>query len=157
MKRKLFVLLLLVLPAMMYAIHPVVRNFTRKDYKSGTQNWAVTQDNDNIMYFANNNGMLIFDGKNWTTVPIKNGTNVRSLVFDGKNRFYASTFNEFGYFRRSSSGSVEYYSLSDSLDVKSSSSNELYKYHTDRNLVYFQGERTVYRYDGKKNSTFISE
>lgn len=150
MKRRLSLILLLVLPAMMYAIHPVVRNFTRKDYKSGTQNWAVTQDNDNIMYFANNNGMLIFDGKNWTTVPIKNGTNVRSLVFDGKNRFYASTFNEFGYFRRSSSGSVEYYSLSDSLDVKSSGSNELYNIHTDRNLVYFQGERTVYRYDGKK-------
>lgn len=157
MKRKLFVLLLLVLPAMMYAIHPVVRNFTRKDYKSGTQNWAIAQDNDNVMYFANNDGLLTYDGKTWLTVPIRNGTNVRSLVFDGKNRFYASTFNEFGYYERSANGSMEYYSLSEQLKIKPLGSNVLYNIHSDSSFVYFQGEKTIYRYDGKKAQTLSFE
>ena len=150
MKRLIFSIFLSVLPFIMYAVHPIVRNFDRKEYKSGTQNWAITQDNDNIMYFANNNGMLVFDGKKWTTIPIKNGTNVRDLLFDGKKRFYASTFNEFGYFERGEAGQMLYYSLSDSLTVKALGSNELYNIHLDKNNVYFQGDKTIFRYDGKK-------
>ncbi|MBN2766055.1 MAG: hypothetical protein JXR27_06740 [Paludibacteraceae bacterium] len=149
MKRKLFVMICGIVPTMLFAIHPMVRNFTRKDYKSGTQNWAITQDNNNIMYFANNDGMLMYDGKNWETTPIRNGTNVRSLVFDGKSRFYASTFNEFGYYKRSAIGSMEYYSLSEELGISALGSNVLFNIHIDSGLVYFQGEKTIYKYDGK--------
>ena len=148
MKRTHFILLTLVIFQTAMAIHPVVRNFTRKEYRSGTQNWAITQDNDNIMYFANNEGLLVFDGKNWKTVPIRNGTNVRSLLFDGEKRLYASTFNEFGYFIRSTDGSIQYYSLSEPLGIKHGGSNELYTIHLDNNHVYFQGERSIYKYNG---------
>ncbi|MDX9748776.1 MAG: triple tyrosine motif-containing protein [Paludibacter sp.] len=147
-KRTDLILVAIVLSQIAMAIHPVVRNFSRKEYRSGTQNWAIAQDNDNIMYFANNEGLLIFDGKNWKTVPIRNGTNVRSLVFDGDKRLYASTFNEFGYFGRSSDGTIQYYSLSEPLGVKHAGSNELYTIHLNSSQVYFQGEKTIYKYNG---------
>ena len=57
-----------------FANQPLVRNFNRETYKAGTQNWAIVQDETNALYFANNNGMLRYDGKNWTTVQIKNQT-----------------------------------------------------------------------------------
>jgi ligand-binding sensor domain-containing protein/DNA-binding CsgD family transcriptional regulator len=148
MKRTTLTLLALLFLHAALAIHPVVRNFTRKEYRSGTQNWAIAQDNDNVMYFANNNGLLSFDGKNWKTVPIRNGTNVRSLVFDGNQRLYASTFNEFGYFNRIAHGVPDYFSLSEYLGIKHTGSNELYTIHIDSNQVYFQGEKTIYRYNG---------
>lgn len=129
--------------------HPLVRNFSRKEYKSGTQNWAITQDEKNFMYFANNNGLLVFDGKAWVSIPIKNGTTVRSVVYDGKGKFYASTFNEFGYFKREKNGRFEYYSLVDKLGVHPTTSNDLYNIHISDGNVYFQGERNIYRYDGK--------
>lgn len=133
----------------LFANQPLVRNFIRKDYKSGTQNWSITQDEQNCMYFANNNGLLVYDGKNWATTPIKNGTNVRSVVYDGKSRFYASTFNEFGFFAKDTNGILQYYSLTDRLRIKPASFNELYNIHISDNLVYFQGERSVYKYDLK--------
>lgn len=43
---------------------PFLENFSRDVYHGGTQNWAVAQGHDGIMYFANNDGLLTFDGKN---------------------------------------------------------------------------------------------
>ncbi len=130
------------------ANQPFVRNFSRKDYKSGTQNWAIAQDSNNVMYFANNNGLLIYDGKSWNTVPIRNGTKIMSLVYNGEGRFYATTFNEFGYFERSNQGRMEYYSISEQFGLKSENSNEIFHVSLDKKNVYFQGERNIYKYDG---------
>lgn len=151
MLRIQFLLLLFFIVISADAIHPAVRNFTRRDYRSGTQNWAIVQDKNNIMYFANNNGLLVFDGKNWKTVPIRYGTNVRSIAYDGNDRIYASTFNEFGYFSRShTNGTIEYHSISGPLQITHAGSNELYNIHIDNNFVYFQGEKNIYKYDGEK-------
>jgi hypothetical protein len=51
------------------ALHPLVRNFPRAEYKAGTQNWDITQDNNLEVFFANNEGLLSFDGTNWRTLP----------------------------------------------------------------------------------------
>lgn len=137
-----------------FALQPLVRNFSRKDYASGTQNWGITQDRQNKMYFANNNGLLVFDGKNWSVTPIKNGTNVRSILYDGYGKFYASTFNEFGYFRKDKNGFMQYYSLSEFLNIKPAGSNELYNIHKNDRLIYFQGEKIIYVYDQKSVKKF---
>lgn len=133
-----------------YANHPLVRNFQRDTYKAGTQNWAIVQDESNSMYFANNNGLLKFDGKNWATFPIKNGTNVRSLVHTKDGRFYASTFNDFGYYQKNENGQLEYFSLVTKFGIKKLESNELYNIQAGNNKqLYFQGNKAVYQYDGK--------
>ena len=132
-----------------YANYPLVRNFQRDTYKAGTQNWAIAQDESNSMYFANNNGLLQFDGKNWSTFPIKNGTTVRSLLHTKDGRFYASTFNEFGYYEKKINGQLLYHSLVSKLDINKQESNELYNIQAGNNRIYFQGDKTVYQYDGK--------
>lgn len=46
---------------------PGMRNFQRSEYNCGTQNWAVAQAPNGMVYFANNEGLLEFDGQHWTT------------------------------------------------------------------------------------------
>jgi len=133
-----------------YANYPLVRNFQRETYKAGTQNWSIVQDDQNSMYFANNNGLLIFNGKKWTTVPIKNGTNVRSLLYTKDGRFYASTFNEFGYFKKKPNNHFEYYSLSEKLNLNKQESNALFSILEGNKIIYFQGEKNIYEYDGSR-------
>jgi len=132
-----------------YANHPLVRNFQRETYKAGTQNWSIAQDDQNSMYFANNNGLLLFDGRKWTTVPIKNRTNVRSLLYTKDERFYASTFNEFGYFIKQKNQFV-YHSLSEKLNLNKQESNALFSIIEGNKIIYFQGEKNIYEYDGSK-------
>ncbi|HET7733917.1 MAG TPA: triple tyrosine motif-containing protein [Paludibacter sp.] len=151
MKRYFWGLLLSSAAMLSYANQPMVRNFTRNNYKSGTQNWAIAQDESNSMYFANNNGLLQFDGKNWTTYPIINGTNVRSVINTKDGRFYASTFNDFGYFQKQKeSQRFEYHSLINKSGVNPKGSNELYTIYQGDKKIYFQSEKSIYEYDGNK-------
>jgi len=148
MKKALLYLFIFVWQTSALANHPMVRNFTRDMYKSGTQNWAIAQNSSNVMYFANNFGLLEFDGKNWTTYPIINGTNVRSVLATKDGRFYASSFNEFGYFKKERNGRFGYYSLVNKSIVNPINSNELYNIIEGNKTIYFQSERCVYEYNG---------
>jgi serine phosphatase RsbU (regulator of sigma subunit)/ligand-binding sensor domain-containing protein len=43
-----------------------VQNYTPKDYQAHANNFGVTQSDDGLIFVANDNGVLIFDGINWT-------------------------------------------------------------------------------------------
>lgn len=145
----IFLLTLLpVLPA--NAMHPIVRNFPRKTYKAGTQNWDIAQDGNNEMYFANNSGLLVFDGNKWNTYPISNHTNVRSLLYDeNTKRMYAGAFNEFGYYQYNpSSRKLEYYSLKEKIAPHEQNFTEIWNIHQLDRTIYFQGDHEVFEYTG---------
>ena len=94
------------------AAFPPVRNFEKTEYQAGTQNWDITQNSGKFIYVANNEGLLEFDGEKWTTIPIANYTNVRSVMYDNASgRIYAGAFNEFGYYSLDISGEMRYTSL----------------------------------------------
>ena len=81
----------------LFAIHPIVRNYSRKVSNSASQNWSVAQDPNDWMYFANNNGLLEYDGNSWMIYPIRNYTNVRSVYYDRRSdKIFVGAFNEFG-------------------------------------------------------------
>ena len=74
---------------------------------------------------------------------------MRSLLHTKDGRFYASTFNEFGYYQKELNGQLIYHSLVSKLNINKQESNELYKIQAGNNKIYFQGDKTVYQYDGK--------
>lgn len=150
MKRFTFTLVFSCLYFVSFAYQPLVRNFTRDMYKSGTQNWSIAQDATNSMYFANNFGLLKYDGKNWKTTPIKNGTNVRSILYTKDGRIYAGSFNEFGYYKQQTNGQFDYFSLTDKLNKTLIKSNDIYHIIQGNSVIYFQGDKFILEY---KNET----
>lgn len=92
------------------AFMPVVTNFAPSAYHGGLQNWSCTQGTDGRMYFGNNNGLLCYDGYEWTLTPLPNLGTVRSVLADG-NRIYAGGYTDFGYFERDAFGRMVYTSL----------------------------------------------
>lgn len=126
--------------------YPSVRNFSKSDYTAGTQNWDITQGSGKMLYFANNNGMLEFDGNTWEVTPVSNYTNVRSILYDrGNSRIWAGAFNEFGYFALDSTGKMTYVSMmakfSHIRDI-----SEIWKIVMQEDALYLQGDNAVYRY-----------
>ena len=45
---------------------PGIQNYARSEYKGGTQNWSLAQAGNGMMYFANNDGLVEFDGAHWS-------------------------------------------------------------------------------------------
>src|SRR5574344_1304012 len=99
--KELFTLVfLLSLVPEIHAHQPDIRNFASSHYGGGTQNWCISQSDDKLMLFANNNGLLAFDSENWFLFPMANHTIVRSILYNKANNIiYAGASNEFGYFQ----------------------------------------------------------
>lgn len=136
-------------------IHPNVRNFSRKESASGTQNWDICQAANEWIYFANNNGLLEYDGVRWNIYPIGNYTNVRSIYIDNNsNRVYAGAFNEFGYYYRNQAGKMAYNSLSSLLPKQHRNFSEIWNIFQIGKAVYFQGNHNLFKYENDSTTTF---
>ena len=90
---------------------PFTVNYSNQRYQAGTQNWEVEQHPNGFLFFANNNGLLQFDGTNWQTFALPNSTIVRSLHIHPSGKIYVGGQGEFGYFEPSVNGQLVYHSL----------------------------------------------
>ena len=59
---------------------PFIRNFPKREYKAGTQNWGISQDQKGFMYFANNDGLLVFNGVTWHLYKMPNSSIVDEFL-----------------------------------------------------------------------------
>ncbi|KIO53678.1 triple tyrosine motif-containing protein [Flavobacterium hibernum] len=130
---------------------PDVRNYKRNEYKGGTQNWNIGQDKNGNLYFANNNGLLQFDGSSWRKYPLPNLTSVRCLKIDDSGKIYVGGYNEFGYFQPDSKGKLKYTSLAKRVDSKKIKIIDfIWKIHSLNNQIIFQSFARAYLFkDGK--------
>ena len=55
---------------------PEIINYPKQVYNAGTQNWKIVQDKKGIMYAANDEGLLSFDGSFWKKYTLPGGTGV---------------------------------------------------------------------------------
>lgn len=117
MKKPILTLILTLIWQLTFAFFPTVRNYSKDSHGGGTQTWDITQSGSGVMYFANNDGVLEFDGVEWNLYRLPNFSIVRSLYFDAsEHRLYAGGTNEFGYFEVGD-GSMRYTPLLDSLGL----------------------------------------
>ena len=72
----------------------VVKNFSKSDYRADNQNWSVAEDRKGNMLFANNKGLLEFDGISWNLYPSPKGNIIRCVAVDNQDRIYTSGYRE---------------------------------------------------------------
>jgi DNA-binding CsgD family transcriptional regulator len=83
---------------------------------AGNQNWMITQDQNGIIFTANNKGLLQFGGEEWELDASPNQSIIRSVkVID--NRICVGSYMDFGYWERLSNGELNYTSLAEKLNV----------------------------------------
>lgn len=118
-----------------------VFNFSRHTYMAANQNWMLGQADNGWMYFANNHGLLEFDGVFWNTYPIDNDTKLRSLKITNQ-RIYVGGLGQFGYFEPDNYGRLQYTCLSKEMEKEGIIN--IWNIHTLGNRVYFQADGAVY-------------
>lgn len=90
---------------------PRIINYTQEQLLGGNQTWDIRQDSTGRMFFANNEGLLSFDGNYWKVFPLPNKTILRSINLDDRGRIYAGGQGEIGYFEPDVGGNLRYHSL----------------------------------------------
>lgn len=125
----------------------IIQHYSPDDYNAGTQNWAVKQRNDGVLFVGNREGLLEFDGETWKKINVSNRSVVRSLDLDENNRLYIGASNEFGYLTTDSLGSSVYKSLKSLLPDSLQQFKDVWSTHVIKDKVYFQTRSGFFIYD----------
>lgn len=145
---RLLVALALLIPCRMIAQNtigfPDILNYTKQEYQGGGQNWDATTDARGIMYFANTDGLLAFDGHYWKVYPIPNNTRLRSILAAADGRIYVGAQDEFGYFFPGANGNLEYHSLKSLLPPNMKQMADVWDIEEYNNAIWFRTNNMLF-------------
>ena len=122
---------------------PQIVNYDKYDFHGGSQTWGIVQDRRGLMYFANDEGLMSFDGTYWKIYPLPNETIVRSLTLAG-DRIYVGGQGELGYFQPDSSGSLRYTSLVCMLPASQRFFADIWEVQTMGESVFFRATTGIF-------------
>jgi len=135
---------------------PPIVKYPSSVYGAGNQNWMISQDNNQFLLFANNEGLLEFNGSNWNLYPSPNETIIRSVKVVG-DKIFTGCYMEFGYWTREANNRLKYYSLSNKIKNKIIDDEQFWNILNYEQWVIFQSLNQIYIYDSKtSNFTIIT-
>jgi ligand-binding sensor domain-containing protein/DNA-binding CsgD family transcriptional regulator len=143
---------------------PEIQNFTKANYRGGTQTWDMAYGKNGLVFFANNDGMLTYDGHRWHMYHLPNKTIVRSLAYDHScNIIYVGGQDELGYFEKDTNGEWIYTNIKMSIPIAYRNLEDVWDLSYINNNLVFRSLDRVYSYDGDtwtviqtKKCTFLS-
>ncbi|MFB5944462.1 triple tyrosine motif-containing protein [Albibacterium profundi] len=131
---------------------PQIINYSNELYKGGLQNWSVDQDASGLMYFGNNEGLMVFDGYHWLSYPLPNNTIVRSVAVDSSNRIFVGGQDELGYFEANEVGELVYHSLVSLIVESEQEFADVWRIEIMDDGVFFMTNNRIFRYHGQQFS-----
>lgn len=114
----------------------------------------IAQDNLGYMYFANNEGLLEYNGSDWNLYPTPNETIMRSVKVIG-NRVYCGFYMDFGYWTRKPDGRLAYTSLTKKIRKQIKDDEQFWNIVQYDRWVMFQSLMQIFIYD-TKTGTFTT-
>ncbi len=136
---------------------PPIVKYPQSAYLAGNQNWMITQDKMHSVFFANNEGLLEFNGANWILYPSPNETIIRSVnAIDDK--IFTGAYMEFGFWSRNPNNELVYTSLSSKVKNKLIDDEQFWNILHYEQWIIFQSFNRIYIYDTKTEEfNIISE
>jgi signal transduction histidine kinase len=116
-------------------------------YRASSFSYRTVEDEDGIMFFGNENGMLEFDGTHWDLHQKPNFARVDNLKIIG-DKIYTIGAGDIGYFQRDSIGRMKYHSLNDKLNEEEMPYS-WFILENRGNIYYSSVYDGIYIYDGE--------
>ena len=118
------------------------------------------KSDNQFMYFANNSGLLEFNGSKWALYPIPynqiNNSIVRSVKAIG-NLVYSGSYMDFGVWKKNKFGILEYESIPDKLGIDIQQEEQFWNIEVIDNSILFQSLSRIYLINLFNNNVTIIE
>ncbi|MCM8569010.1 LuxR C-terminal-related transcriptional regulator [Gramella jeungdoensis] len=128
---------------------PPIQNYTPAEYSAASQNWDISVDERGVVYTANNQGLMVFDGLSWELFPLESQSIIRS-VYPYNGRIYTGSFQEFGYWETTEEGCMIYNSLTPLMKGLDMNNDEFWEITSYQDAIYFRSFGGVYKYKDNK-------
>ena len=96
------------------------------------------------MYFANNEGLLVFDGVAWHLYRMPNSSITRSVYIDDNQDIYVGAYNEMGKMEYRSNGKLEFKSLKKYLPSEYQNFDDIWNITTFEGKIVFQSYASAF-------------
>ncbi len=137
---------------------PYVQQYSKTVYHAGNQNWGIAVSPEGMIYSANTEGLLQYDGQEWELYRMKNHVGLRSVNIDPAGRIFVGGAGEFGYWTRSDYGKMEYSSLSGLVnDQQALKNDEIWRIIIDGDKIYFHTFSKSYLYQNNQIKTITAD
>jgi DNA-binding CsgD family transcriptional regulator len=133
---------------------PAIKNYKNTDYHASIGIWDIHQDKRGMLYFANDDGLLTFDGQYWKIYTLPNKAAIRSLAIDDYGRIYVGGQDEVGYFFPDSHGILAYHSLKELLPAIARQFADIWNIVIMPDAVYFRTIESIFQLKNNKMQTF---
>lgn len=130
---------------------PPIQNYSPAEYSAASQNWDIAVDERGVVYTANHQGLLVFDGLSWELFPLESQSIIRS-VYPHKGKVYTGSYKEFGFWETQLDGSMSYTSLTPLMSDFKLQSDEFWEIISFQDAVFFRSFGAVYKYEDNKIS-----
>ena len=129
---------------------PMIKNYPKSLYNGGTQTWDICEADNGIIFFANNDGLLLFNGNQFSKYTLPQNTILRSIYFDNKTKkVFAGGQNELGYYYFEKNGNLKFESLTNLLPAGFKGFEDVWGIEELNNKIYFQTSKQIFVYNGK--------
>jgi len=136
---------------------PSIINHPTHEYDASTQNWSVTQSSRGFLYFGNNDGIMEYNGTNWKTYPMPNGSIVRSVLAAG-DTIFAGAYEEIGFLAANEEGKLAWNSLNHLIPSCCDDFDEVWNiFQDDQGRIIFQSFSFIFIYSGDQMHVITPE
>ena len=133
------------------------RTFADNGSFTSNESWAIVQNKKGLVYAANHNGILEFDGYTWRVLEIDGVNSAFSLDIDENDLIYIGAKSDFGFLAPGASGGLEYVSLLPHVPEAHRDFLDVWGTHVTSHGVYFQEWKRIFRWDGKTVKVWESD
>lgn len=131
-------------------------NYNYKDYKGGIQNWGITVSPQQVLYAGNNNGLLRYNGNDWSLLEPDERTTIRTVRPIGK-RIYTAGNNNIGYWEQEQNGKMTYTSLVPLVNQLGIFGDTFWSIASQGKEIYFQSFGNIIRFDGERMDYVVKQ
>jgi len=119
-----------------------IRNYSTLEYKAAKQNWYATQNEQGLIYFANEFGVLEYDGASWNL--IKTPGSVYAIKCAEDQRIYTGGVNQMGYIIPDKFGKMQYRSLNAYLSEEYKPYDYIFDIYEADGKIYFSTKGGIF-------------
>ncbi|MEA3316356.1 MAG: adenylate/guanylate cyclase domain-containing protein, partial [Bacteroidota bacterium] len=123
---------------------PYIQNIQLKKYGFENNNYAITQDASGVLYISNSNGVLQYDGNNWSLIKTKG---IPYLCINKNNIVFVGGYNEFGYLDYNNKKGLFFNNLVKSKHIKFGQVNKIFPY---KDKIFFCTKHKLFVWNKNK-------
>jgi len=126
-----------------------IRQYAKADFNADTQFWAACEDTNGVVFFGNNDGVVIFDGEHWQKIALPNNSSVRSLARGTNGTIYAGGYNEAGSVQKDRNGNYYYTSMINDLRLEGRNIENIWDIQAYRDKLLMRAYNEIIVTSGK--------